>query len=247
MLIVANWKAYVEEQSKAKKLFELAKRLASATDISIVLAPPAPLLGALAARNKSKVAFAAQDVSRTTGGAFTGEATAQAYAAAGATYAIIGHSERRSAGDTDPIIAEKLAHALAHGLRPILCIGESERDGEGRYLATVREEMTAAIESLTPKERNEVIIAYEPLWAIGKTAAAAISPNDLAEMVLYIRKVLAELLPGKSSRGSLILYGGSVEPENARALVASSGVDGLLVGHASVDPDAFSVLVRQLA
>jgi len=247
MLIVANWKAYVEERTKAKKLFSLAKQLARLTGINIVLAPPAPLLGALAVRNTSSVAFAAQDVSRTTGGAKTGEVTAQAYAATGATYAIVGHSERRAAGDTDAIVAEKLTHALAHGLTPILCIGESERDGEGRYLAVVREELTTAIESLAPKERANVIIAYEPIWAIWKTDAAAIEPSDLAEMVLYIRKVLAELLPGKSSAHSLVLYGGSVEPENVRTLAGNTGIDGLLVGHTSVDPRTFSLLVKHLS
>lgn len=247
MLVIANWKAYIEDLAKAKKLFSLAKRLAGTSDVTIVLAPPAPLLGALAARNKSRVAFAAQDVSGTAGGAFTGENTAQAYAAAGATYAIIGHSERRSAGDTDALVAEKLTHALAQGLVPILCVGESERDGEGRYLSVVREELTAAISQLAPKERAEIVVAYEPLWAIGKTAAAAISPNDLAEMVLYIRKVLAEFLPGKGSARSRVLYGGSVEPENSRTLAASSGIDGYLVGHASVDPHSFAGIVKQLA
>lgn len=247
MLIVANWKAYIEDLEKAQGLFARAKRLARETGNTIVLAPPAPLLGALARRNKSRVAFAAQDVSATTGGAATGEITASAYASAGAAYAILGHSERRAAGDTDAVIAEKTAHALAHGLSPVLCIGESERDGEGRYLALVREELTRAIEPLEPKERAQVIVAYEPLWAIGKTADAAIGPNDLAEMALYIRKVLAELLPGKSSSRSLVLYGGSVEPENIRALAAASGVDGFLVGHASVDIRAFSLIVKQLS
>lgn len=247
MLIVANWKAYVEELPKAKKLFVTAKRLASTTGVSIVLAPPAPLLGALAVKNKSSVAFAAQDVSPTTGGAFTGEVTAQTYITAGATYAIIGHSERRAAGDTDTVVTEKLAHALTHGLTPILCIGEHERDSEGRYLNTIREQLTLALESLSPKERAKIIVAYEPVWAIGKTADAAIEPNDLTEMILYIRKVLAELLPGKSSRGMRVLYGGSVEPTDIRGLAAHSDVDGFLVGHASVEPDIFSLLVRQLA
>lgn len=246
MLIVANWKAYVEESAKAKKLFAVSKRLAKTTGSHIVLAPAAPLLGALAVRNKSEVKFAAQDVSVTTGGARTGEVTAQAYSAGGATYAIIGHSERRTAGDTDAIVADKLSHSLTHGLIPILCIGEHERDGEGRYLAVVREELTLAIEPLAPKERANVIVAYEPLWAIGRDAEHAIGPNDLAEMVLYIRKVLAELLPGKSSQRSLVLYGGSVEPGNVRDLAASSGVDGFLIGHASVDPHTFSLLVKQL-
>jgi len=257
MLIVANWKAYVEDLAKAKKLFAAGKRLSKSTGAIIVLAPPAPLLGALAARNKpaspktssrggSKVAFAAQDVSATAGGALTGEITANAYAAAGATYAIIGHSERRVNGDTDAVVALKLSRALAHELTPILCIGESERDGEGRYLSIVREELTSAIEPLAPKERARVIVAYEPLWAIGKDAEHVIGPNDLAEMVLYIRKVLAELLPGKSSKNSLVLYGGSVESSNIRDLAASSGVDGFLIGHASVDIREFSLLAKQL-
>ena len=247
MLIVANWKAYVEDLAKAKKLFMLSKRLGRGRKIHLVLAPPAPLLGALTLRNRSAVAFAAQDVSATTGGAKTGEATAQAYAAAGATYAIVGHSERRAAGDTDTVVAEKLAHALAHGLTPILCVGEHERDSEGRYLTVVRETMTAALSTLQPKERAQVVVAYEPVWAIGKTAADAINPNDLAEMVLYIRKVLAELLPGKSAARARILYGGSVEPENARDLAGASGIDGSLVGHASVDPVQFATLVKQFA
>lgn len=246
MLIVANWKAYVDDSARAKKLFALAKRLCTSR-VSIVLAPPAPLLGMLAANNRSKVAFAAQDVSRTTGGARTGEITAATYATVGATYAIVGHSERRAEGDTDTIVGEKLAHSLAQGFTPILCVGEHERDGEGRYLSVVREELTRAFESLSPKERASIIIAYEPLWAIGKTAAAAIGPNDLAEMVLYIRKVLAELLPGKSATRSLVLYGGSIEPENAVTLAAHSGIDGFLVGHASADPVSFSLLAKQFA
>ncbi len=246
MLIVANWKAYVEDPKKAEKLSAVSKRLARAYKSDIVLAPPAPLLGALAVRNKSKVAFAAQDVSATTGGALTGEVTAAAYAAAGATYAIVGHSERRARGDTNSIVAEKLVRSIAHGLTPILCVGEHERDGEGRYLAYVREELTSALTPLSPKERATVVIAYEPLWAIGKTSAFAILPRDLAEMTLYIRKVLAELLPGKSSTRSLVLYGGSVEPDDIRSLAAGSSIDGFLIGHASVDPVIFTELVKQL-
>lgn len=246
MLIAANWKAYVEDTTRAKALFSVSKRLTTKSGHEIVLAPPAPLLGALARGNRSKVAFAAQDISRTTGGAQTGELTAQTYAAAGATYAIVGHSERRAQGDTNEIVAEKLAHALAHGLTPILCVGETARDGEGRYLAFVRDELMSALDPLTPKERARVVIAYEPVWAIGKTAADAIHPADLTEMVLYLRKVLAGLLPGKGASRAQVLYGGSVEPSGVRDLTAGSGVDGVLVGHASVDPKTFSALVMAL-
>ncbi len=254
MLIVANWKAYVEDLGKARKLLSLGKRLSHLRGIRIVLAPPAPLLGALAIKNKSSVAFSAQDISVTTGGARTGEATAAAYAAAGATYTIVGHSERRllagqagAAGETNEIVAEKLAHALAHGLTPILCVGERERDGEGRYLSFVREQLTVAVSHIALKDRTDIIVAYEPVWAIGKTSADAIEPGDLNEMVSYIRKVLAELLPGQNAARTTVLYGGSVEPENIRDLAATSGIDGFLVGHASVDAETFAALVKQLA
>ncbi|MHB1163263.1 MAG: triose-phosphate isomerase family protein [Minisyncoccota bacterium] len=247
MLIIANWKAYVEDQEKAKSLFDASKKVSRTSDCVIVLAPPAPFIGTLALKNKSKIAFAAQDVSATSGGAETGEATASMYAAAGASYAIVGHSERRAAGDTNAIVAEKLLHALAQNLTPILCVGEHKRDHEGRYLAFVREEIAAALTPLTTKERTRVIIAYEPLWAIGKTADHAIVPNDLTEMALYIRKVLAELLPGKSASRALVLYGGSVEPGNIRDLARAARVDGFLIGHASVEEHTFTELVKELS
>ena len=247
MLIVANWKAYVEDFEQAKKLVVASKKLVRGSGTSIVLAMPAPFLGVLAKGNTSKITFAAQDVSASSGGAATGETTASMCATVGATYAIVGHSERRAAGDTDEIVALKLAHALAHNLIPILCIGEHERDREGRYLAFVREEITSAFTALTTKERTKIVIAYEPLWAIGKTAENAIAPQDLTEMVLYIRKILAELLPGKNSMRAIILYGGSVEPGNVRGLAGSSGIDGVLIGHASVEEHAFAELVKKLS
>ncbi len=246
MLIVANWKAYVDDLKRAKALFALSKRLTLRSKLRIVLAPPAPLLGALAVGNASKIAFAAQDVSATTGGAHTGENVASTFASVGATYAIVGHSERRALGDTNSIATEKVSHALAHGLVPILCIGEQTRDGEGRYLSTLRQEITSVFAPLSLRERKNIVIAYEPLWAINKTAAMAIDVRDLNETVGYIRKVLSEFLPGKSAQELPILYGGSVEPANVRGLVGGSGVDGFLVGHASVDPETFSALVTAL-
>ncbi len=247
MLIVANWKAYVEAPEKARALFARAKTLARASRAKIVLAPPAPFLGMLAQKNKSAVQFAAQDISSVPSGAHTGEITGAAASAAGASFVIVGHSERRAAGETLESIAQKLGRAEAQGLTPILCVGERERDPEGKYLAFIREEITSALTPLSTKERTRLVLAYEPIWAIGKSAEHAISPLDLSEMVLYIRKVLAELLPGKSGARIPILYGGSVEPANAHALAAASGIDGFLVGHASVDPAIFSTLVKSVS
>lgn len=247
MLIVANWKAYVESRAKAKSLFRAARRISSKLPKSvsqIVIAPPAPYLGLLAAGNKSKVRFAAQDISNTTGGAHTGEVTAAALKELGVTYTLVGHSERRAAGETDTTIASKAAHALAQGIIPILCIGEAVRDEDATYLHGLRAQIDAVYTTLTPEERAQVIIAYEPLWAIGKSAAEAINPVDLAEMILYLRKVLSTYVPAGKTK---ILYGGSVEPGNIRMLAGGSGIDGFLIGHASTDVTSFSALAKAVS
>ena len=245
MILIANWKAYVEDTKRIKTLLALSKRLARHSEVSLVIAPPAPYVGLLSGKHEP-IALAAQDISATTGGAATGESTAPTYASLGVTFAIVGHSERRAMGDTNDIVSQKISHALAHDLRPVLCIGETERDSEGRYLAHIRTQIETAFLPLTQKERKQIIIAYEPIWAIGKGADAAIRASDLSEMVLYIRKVMSDLLPGRSALSIPVLYGGSVEPENIRILALGTGIDGFLVGHASVDPIMLPQLVRAL-
>lgn len=247
MLIVANWKAYVENVKKAKALIAAAKRLAAKSEHQIVLAPPAPYLGMFANPKKEKVAYAAQDISDSTGGAATGETTAALLAELGVQYAILGHSERRAMGETDALITSKVQHALAHGLTPIVCVGERERDGEAAYLGFLRSQIANVFAPLSPKERMRIVLAYEPIWAIGKSAAESITPHDLQEMMLYIRKVLADFFPGRGAQNVPILYGGSVEPGNIRALAGGGQADGFLIGHASVEVPSFSALVKALA
>jgi triosephosphate isomerase len=246
MIIVANWKAYVQSESKAKTLFATVKRLATNSSNEIVLAVPGPYIGVLSPGNKSKVAIAAQDVSASTGGAATGETTAALLRDLGVKYSIIGHSERRALGETDEIVSEKVRHAHANNIIPIVCVGERERDMDAKYLKFLRAQIHAVFQPLSPKERQQTIIAYEPIWAIGKTAAEALSPNDLTEMVLYIRKILTEYIPGKGASKIKLIYGGSVEPTNIRLLAEGTGIDGFLPGHASADSDIFSALVKAL-
>ncbi len=246
MLIVGNWKAYVEKRALAKSLYDAAKKLSASGKHSIVIGPAAPYIGMIAPGNRSAVAVACQDVSDTTGGAETAEVTAAAYADIGVTYAIVGHSERRAKGDTDEIVSSKVQHALAHGLIPILCVGEHERDADATYLKKLRMQIASVLQPLSPKERLSVVIAYEPLWAIGPSASGAITPDDLQQMILYIRKVLAEFVPGRANEKARILYGGSVDAENASSLTAGTGVDGLLIGRASTNPATFVALVKAI-
>lgn len=247
MLIVANWKAYVETREEAKKLFALAKRLtAKVKRVKMVLVPPAPYLGLLSVGNRSRVAFGAQDVSDTLAGAATGEVSGGLLKNLGVSYVIIGHSERRARGETDVLIVEKVRRALANRLTPILCIGEKERDPDAQYLLLLKRQISSVFTDLTPKERLEVVVAYEPVWAIGKRADEAPSAQDIGEMVLYIRKVLSEFLMGKSAAKATVLYGGAVEAGNIRSIAGGSGVDGFLVGHASAEASQFSALVKAL-
>lgn len=241
MLIVGNWKTYVDSAERAKKLYTAAARLTAKADIA--LAMPTPYLGLM---KKGKVALGAQDVSDTTK-VDTGEVTASMLASVGVTYVIVGHSERRARGESDERIVEKVRRALAAKLIPIVCVGETERDVDATYLTHVRRQIAAVYAPLSPKERSTIVLAYEPVWAIGKSAAESIQPTDLTEMVLYIRKVLADYLPGKAAQKALVLYGGSTEPANARALASGTGIDGFLVGHASVEPEQFAGIVKAVS
>ncbi len=248
MFIAANWKAYVETAEQAKKLFAVSKRLATRFEgqHEILLAPPAPFLGMLAHSNRSSVLFSAQDVSAGVSGAHTGQYTAAMVRSAGATYAIIGHSELRASDDTNDIVMQKMQHSIGQDLTPILCVGEHSRDESAQYLSFVREEILSALTPLSNKDRTRVVLAYEPIWAIGKTAEESITPTDLTEMILYLRKVLSDILPGTASKRARILYGGSVEPDNARVLASGTGIDGFLIGHAATQPETFQALVRAL-
>jgi len=247
MLIIANWKAYVDQARRAKELAANAKRLASRSRHTLILAPSSPHLGLFPKAGKRNFQFAAQDVSEKSGGASTGEVPASLLRELGVGYVILGHSERRALGETDAEIAAKTKQAFAAGLTPILCIGERERDEDARYVQVLRNELAAVLDVLSPKERAKVVISYEPIWAIGKSARDAITPADLKEMVLYIRKILAQHVSKVTANKIRIVYGGSVEPDNIRELAKEGGVDGFLIGHASVDPKTFSALVKELS
>lgn len=250
MLIVGNWKAYVESKVKAKALSASAKRLVAKGDHEIVIAPAAPYIGMFAPARpvaKKGLMLGAQDVSITVGGAETGEVAAGLLRDLGVTYVIVGHSERRARGESDDVVIEKVRHVLAHGMTPILCIGESHRDTEAQYLKHIRAQLGAVMAALSPKERLSVVVAYEPIWAIGKSDMEAITPRDLAEMVLYIQKVLSDFMPGRANQKVRILYGGSVDSGNVRALAAGTDIEGFLVGRASTDVAGFSALVKAVS
>jgi triosephosphate isomerase len=199
----------------------------------------------------SAIKTSAQSVSVFETGAHTGEVGAQMVKSFGVSYSIVGHSERRAQGETDEMVRAQLGHAAAAGLTPILCIGESERDAAGAYLAVVAGQLREALKSFpankvgaktstTPK----LVIAYEPVWAIGKSAAEAMKPSDVREMSIFIKKTLAEHFDRTAALKVPILYGGSVEPSNAGSLIEEGDINGFLVGHASTEVDSFVEILK---
>jgi len=218
----------------------------TATHAEVVIAPPFTAIKAVADRAEgSNMAVAAQDIAQEAGpGAFTGEVSALMVKDAGARYAIIGHSERRLYyGETDDSVNQKVRHALSAGLLPILCVGEriEERDAE-RAEEVVGSQLRGGLRNLTVAEASLIIIAYEPVWAIGTGRTA--TPETAEQMHSYIRSRIQEMFGETVAEGVRILYGGSVKPDNIAALMNEANIDGALVGGASLKAEEFARIVN---
>ena len=230
---------------EARKLFDTVKRLAARQKrITTIIAPPLAFLADLSlSYSGTNISFAAQDVFFEMKGAHTGEVSAPMLGSIGAEYVIIGHSERRARGERNEDIHKKMRIALAEGLKVIFCVGEQERDQNASYLAFITEELISALSGVSKESLKRIIIVYEPIWAIGKRAEDAMSPHDMHEMSLFIRKVLATRYDRESALSARVLYGGSVEPTNALKLLSEGDIQGFLVGHASLSPQDFKEIL----
>ncbi len=248
-LIVANWKMNPATPDEAHMIAkDIRKRARSFGRSRIVICPPFLFLEGVshAIARARKMALGAQDVFVGAGAAHTGEIGPDMLKKSGAKYVIIGHSEKRAAGDTDDIVKTKLLGALLAGLSPILCIGEAVRNDHGDHYKEIRRELLAAIEKLPKKLAKKLIIAYEPVWAIGKSEKDAMQPAALREMAIFIRKILHDVF-GKANADSVpILYGGSVTKGNGESIVKDGNVDGLLVGRESLHAESFADLAAEI-
>jgi triosephosphate isomerase len=243
-LIAGNWKMNAGGQDACPLAEAVARAVKAADRVDVVVGPPFTALAAVAHEldeSKSKVTIAAQNMHAEASGAFTGEVAAGMLKDAGATWVILGHSERRQLfGETDASVAKKTAAALAAGLRPIVCVGETlEQREAGSTLEVVERQVVAFVAELG-KEPGAGAVAYEPVWAIGTGKVAR--PEDAQEVHALIRALLAKESEdlGKATR---ILYGGSVKADNAEGLLGQPDVDGALVGGASLDPAGFAKIV----
>ena len=254
-LVVANWKMNHTARDAAEfaerlrpLLTPFARELGSRLEVAI--APAFPALDRLGrALENSGVALAAQNLHEASSGAFTGEVSLAMLEDLGCRYVLVGHSERRqSFGESDERIAAKLERVLASDVRPILCVGETlaERDGGavGRVLARQLEApirlCAAALAKSAPQAASPLVVAYEPIWAIGTGRVA--TPEAAQTAHAEIRRLLVEGL-GEAGMRTRILYGGSLKPSNARSLLEQPDIDGALVGGASLDPNDFASIV----
>ena len=219
--------------------------IASTTDCDIVVAPPfTALAAAVEAARSSAVEISAQNLYWEREGAFTGEISARMLVDAGCSGVIIGHSERRHYfGETDESVDRKTRAALDAGLTPIVCVGETLTEREANLAdAVLKRQVKDGLCALTPAEFSRILIAYEPVWAIGTGRTA--TPEIAAEAHRHIRNLVAAEFTPEQASALRILYGGSVKPDNIKGLMAQDGIDGALVGGASLDPRSFAAIVN---
>lgn len=243
-IVVGNWKMNVQTVAEAKEIVRTVKRkTVKIRKTDIVFCPPVIYLSSLSSLASGKYKLGVQNVFYGEGGPYTGEISAAQLKQFKISHVILGHSERRKMGETDEIIVRKVSAVLRAGQTPILCIGESVHDDEGEYLSFLKNQLTNSLAGISKGMISDVVIAYEPIWAVG--GKLAMSPRDVHETTLYIKKCLREMF-GSYAESVFILYGGSVNLENAGEIIHDGFVDGLLIGKESLEADDFSEIIKKI-
>jgi len=244
LLVVGNWKMNPPTLARAKKLFvDTRTRLKRRpTYVTPVVAPPFPFISEIARLSPSgRIALAAQDVFFESIGAHTGEVSVPMLKSVGVSMVIVGHSERRARGESDDEVYRDVQAVLRARVTAIICVGEQVRDAQGNYFSVVEAQLRAALRDVSDSDLKRVVIAYEPVWAIGTGKTA--QPADAHEMKLFIQKVLSDRFSRAAVAKVPILYGGSVKKNNAAALLRVGEVDGFLIGGASLKPAEFVSII----
>jgi triosephosphate isomerase len=244
-LIAGNWKMYKTPSEAAETAGSLVRLVQDIRDIDIMVAPAYPALDAVAQHLKgSNVDLGAQNVFWEPEGAYTGEVASGMLRAVGCTYVIIGHSERRQYfGETDESVNKRIGSALGVGLKPVLCVGETEAQRDaGDTFSVLDKQVKNGLRNLGSDELSSLVIAYEPVWAIGTGKTA--TREQAQEAHQFIRSLLEKQFGSSFAGSTRILYGGSVKPANISELMAMTDIDGALVGGASLSAESFSSIVH---
>lgn len=244
-LIVGNWKMYNNTHKASLLLHALSEKVETHRDVDVVLCPNTLALQSLSLQiNHRQFKLGAQNCYWRDEGAFTGEVSATMLRGI-ADYVIVGHSERRHVfHETERDIRQKVQAVIRNGMQAILCVGETAHErADGETIEIVRDQLVSGLANITSEEFESVSIAYEPVWAIGTGNAP--SPHDIEVVEKAVRKEISALYGKKAAEAVRVLYGGSVGAENAADFLSVAGVDGLLVGGASLKPDIFAAIVER--
>jgi triosephosphate isomerase len=244
-LIAGNWKMNCGPYDAAELLEGLTEKKAEISeDVDVLVCPPFVSIGmAVKYLYDTDIQVGAQNLHFEENGAFTGEISGSMLTESGCNYVIIGHSERRQYfGETDATVNQRVHKAIEHKLAPIVCVGESlDQRKKDEHFELVKNQIKAALHDVSNEDALDVVIAYEPIWAIGTGETA--TPEQAQVMHEYIRTILAEIYSDETAEQINILYGGSMKPANAEELLSQSDVDGGLIGGASLDADSFSEII----
>ncbi|MDE1975178.1 MAG: triose-phosphate isomerase [Patescibacteria group bacterium] len=245
-LVIGNWKENPSSVDDAKRIAGKTRAAAGLLErVQAVVCPPFPFIPVAVPRKPSaNYAVGAQSVSREEGGAHTGQVSAAMLRSLGLGFVIVGHSEERAAGDTDGAVSAKASRALEAGLTAVLCVGEQSRDESGSHFDFVRNEIKASLAGIPAEKARHIVLAYEPIWAIG--AKEPMAPADIHEMSIFVKKAFADVFGAEVAMKTKVLYGGAVNFRNAAEIVTTGGVDGLLVGRESVNLPGFIELLKSV-
>ena len=248
-LIVANLKMNPGSAESAKEIItEIKDKSKNLKGVRLVICPPFIFLNEVSEiiSSSTKMILGAQDVFIGEGASHTGEVGIKLLKTAGVKYVLVGHSERREVLDSDVVVKEKMLESLKQGFKVILCVGEKERNEHGDHYYEVRKQIIDAITKLPKKLIRNLIIAYEPVWAIGRPESEAINPEQLHEITIFIKRLISDILGVKEVGKIKILYGGSVTKNNAKEIIEKGNVDGLLIGRESLKVDNFLELIKEI-
>ncbi len=248
LYLIGNWKMAPEKSTQAADLVKKTNDIAKLykKSLTVIACPPAIFLSTAIKNAKVPLLIGAQGAAGSIAQAQTGLTSAAMLKDGGAQYVIVGHSEMRARGDGNADVKEQLTRLLEKKLIPILCIGEKSRDAQGWYLSEVKEQLETAFAGLLPVQAKKVIIAYEPVWAIGAAAERAATPLECREMTIFIRKLLTDKYDEKVAKAIPTIYGGSADEYNAKSFVEEGGAQGFLVGRVSLDARRFASLAKAI-
>lgn len=246
-IIIANWKMLPITLAEAKKTFKVIKSKKVNNKVIPVICPSYLHLAELSKTYLgNKIKFGVQDIFWSDKKQHTGEISIAQVKNHKVEYVLVGHSERREVGETNEMVAKKMKHTIDSGLTPVLCVGEAERDRRGDYLKFLKQELVESLAKVSKKQADRIIVAYEPIWAVGK-GKKPLGTYEIHQMTIFVKKILVSIYGRKIGMEIPVIYGGSVDADNSKEILEDGEVRGLLVGRASLNPHTFTDILKSVS